>query len=150
MRASQVSQAMQARPEASPEMSAVTAHLQRTLVPTTGAVCAAIGMSHVLFGARTAVGDVGASADEDSQERFLGALFTGYGAALLWAARQRPLPVPLVRFLAGTMALGGVGRVLSIAERGRPHPFWVAMTAVEFAVPAALVWAADADRAGER
>jgi hypothetical protein len=41
--------------------------------------------------------------------------------------------------LATTMAVGGIGRLLSWIQLGRPHPFFVAMTGVELATPA-LFW----------
>lgn len=67
----------------------------------------------------------------DSRERFYNAIFIGYGADWLWVARQSPVPATAVRWLAGIMFLGGIGRVISVAWYGWPHWFQVALGVVE-------------------
>jgi hypothetical protein len=118
--------------------------LARYLKPTAtsmGVACTAIGANHALLGLRSVIGAQSANdnIDLDSQERFYGGMFAGYGLAWLWAARQAPIPVAPVRFLSAVMAMGGVARVISMIERGRPQPFYVALTAIEFVAPAVLV-----------
>jgi hypothetical protein len=106
-----------------------------------GAACTAIGANHALLGLRSVIGAKSAAGnvDLDSQERFYGAMFAGYGLAWLQAARRDPIPAPTVRFLSVVMAMGGAARVVSMLERGRPQPFYVALTAIEFVAPAALI-----------
>lgn len=118
----------------------------RLLAGANGATCTAIGVTHALVGARSVIGLTGADVNEDSQERFYGAIFAGYGVAWLAVARQRPVALPTVRLLAASMAAGGVARLLGMLRSGRPHPFWVAMTGVELGLPVVLVrLAADGD-----
>ena len=119
--------------------------LLRRLSYLNGATCATIGAMHVIRGAEGTPGLDEASASEDSQEAFFGAIFAGYGAIWIWAARQPLIPAGPVRLLAATMALGGIGRVRSIQRRGLPHPFWLAMTGVEFVVPGLFLWLAGSD-----
>ena len=102
----------------------------------TGWACLLVGVGHLAGGAATVPGEAGTDATVDSRERFYGAVFAGYGAAWWWAARQRPIPAPLIRWLAAIMFLGGLGRLLSRATRGRPHGFQDVLTFVELTLPA--------------
>jgi hypothetical protein len=105
------------------------------LARLTAAVCVASGVAHLALGARIVPGEAGTGATVDSRERFYGAVFLGYGLAWEWAARRTPTPAGLVQFLAGILLLGGVGRVISVVDRGRPHRFQTALTVVEFVLP---------------
>ncbi|MFI6346324.1 DUF4345 domain-containing protein [Streptomyces sp. NPDC050560] len=111
----------------------------------TGVSCTAIGVCHAAYGVRSVPGAVDANTTVDSRERFYGAMFAAYGLAWIAAARRSPVPAPAVRALAGAMALGGVGRAVSLADRGGPHWFQNVLTAVEFAVPAAFLALAGSD-----
>ena len=103
-----------------------------------GAACTCIGAVHAAFGAPSVIGLASADVNEDSQERFYGGLFAVYGAAWLAAANGEALQRSRMRWLAAGMAAGGVGRVLGMLRRGRPHHFWTAMAVVELAVPGAV------------
>lgn len=116
----------------------------RMLATATGAACTGIGAVHAVVGARSVIGLTDAGATEDSQERFYGSIFAGYGVAWLYAAREQRVSPQTVRWLAATMAAGGGARVLGMFRSGRPHPFWLVMAAVEFVVPAAAWWLLDA------
>jgi hypothetical protein len=116
--------------------------LLRGLSLATGAACAGIGAVHALWGGRSVIGIDGSDVNEDSQERFYGAMFAAYGCTWLAAANRQPLDRPVLRALAGAMAAGGAARLLGIARTGRPHPFWVGMTAVEIVAPAVVLWVA--------
>lgn len=102
---------------------------------TTGVACVAIGVFHFLFGIASVPGEGAASATVDSRERFYNAIFVGYGLAWIWAARQRPLAVLAIRWLAGIFLLGGVGRLLSLLLRGEPHWFQLVLGLIEIALP---------------
>lgn len=115
----------------------------RMLATATGAACTGIGIMHAILGARSVVGLTDTGATEDSQERFYGSIFAGYGIAWLYAARQQPVSPQTVRWLAATMAAGGGSRLLGLLRSGRPHPFWLVMTGVEFVVPAGALWLLD-------
>ncbi|HEX3592995.1 MAG TPA: DUF4345 domain-containing protein [Pseudonocardiaceae bacterium] len=126
------------------------ARLLHLLAPAMGYACAAIGIVHWALGIRSVPGEAAAGATVDSRERFYGAIFLGYGLAWLWTVRQSPVSPALVRWLAGIFLLGGIGRVVSLAEHGRPQWFQLVLTGVEVGLPPVLLWAADADERAVR
>ncbi|WP_419998097.1 DUF4345 domain-containing protein [Streptomyces boninensis] len=115
-----------------------------------GVACVAIGLFHVIGGNAAIPGEADAGATLDSLGRFFGAIFAGYGLVWLWAVRQDPIPAHVVRWLAAVFLLGGVGRLLSLAVHGWPHPFQVALSVIELALPPVLFWLADADERASR
>ncbi|WP_086819979.1 DUF4345 domain-containing protein [Allokutzneria sp. NRRL B-24872] len=119
--------------------------LLRVLLLVTGVACVAIGVYHIVLGIDSVPGEEGTGATVDSRERFYNAIFLGYGLAWVWAARQVPISASAVRWLAGIMLLGGVGRVLSMLVHGQPHWFQVPLTVIEFVLPAVFFWLATAD-----
>ncbi|MFQ6398218.1 DUF4345 domain-containing protein [Nocardia sp. KC 131] len=64
----------------------------------------------------------------DTQTRFFGAIFVGYGAVWIWAARRSPISAVVIRWLAGIFLLGAIGRFISLAVYGWPHWFQIALT----------------------
>ncbi|MFI6168405.1 DUF4345 domain-containing protein [Nocardia sp. NPDC051052] len=112
---------------------------------TMGVACVAIGIFHLAAGIDGIpdMGDDGATAD--SQTRFFGAIFLGYGVVWIWAARQTPIPATVIRWLASIFLLGAVGRFISVAVYGWPHWFQIALTAIEVALPPIYLWLATAD-----
>lgn len=122
----------------------------RILVQLMGWSCVAIGLFHVAFGNAAIPGAAQAGTTVDSWGRFMGASFTGYGLAWLWAARQRPVPAAAVRLLAGVFLLGGVGRLLSLALHGWPQWFQIALAVIELGLPPVYFWLADADERATR
>lgn len=108
----------------------------RALAALTGVVCVVIGLSHVAIGADAIPGGGEVNATIDSEDRFYGAVFAGYGAAWVWAALRVPATYAVIQLLAAVMLLGGIGRVLSLIDRGAPHPLFIGLTVVEFVVPA--------------
>ncbi|WP_405190421.1 DUF4345 domain-containing protein [Streptomyces anulatus] len=115
-----------------------------------GVACVAIGLFHVIGGNAAIPGESDAGATLDSLGRFFGAIFVGYGLVWLWAARQDPVPARVVRWLAAVFLLGGIGRILSLAVHGWPHPFQVALALIELAFPPVWFWLADADERASR
>ncbi len=69
--------------------------------------------------------------------------------AWLRAARKFPIRAGEVRPLAGLMAVGGIGRLISLVHNGRPHWFQEVLTAIEFIIPAAFLGIADAEEKDE-
>jgi hypothetical protein len=117
----------------------------RVLALLMGIGCVAIGLFHVVAGIVAIPGEGGDDATIDSWSRFMGAIFAGYGAAWIWAARQRPIPASAIRWLAGVFLLGGLARVLSLAVHGWPQWFQVMLAVIELVMPPVYFWLADAD-----
>ncbi|GHF72976.1 hypothetical protein GCM10010218_62720 [Streptomyces mashuensis] len=107
-----------------------------------GVASIAIGAAHLVAGIASVPGEGSAGATVDSRERFYGAVFLGYGVAWVYAARQSPVRVVVVRWLAGIFLLGGLGRLLSLVVHGRPHWFQLVLTAVELGLPPLYMWLA--------
>ncbi|MFB8274525.1 DUF4345 domain-containing protein [Nocardia colli] len=110
-----------------------------------GVACVGIGILHLAAGI-DGIPDMGSSGvTADSQTRFFGAIFLGYGVVWIWAARQTPIPATVIRWLAGIFLLGAVGRFISVAVYGWPHWFQIVLTALEVALPPIYLWLATAD-----
>lgn len=112
------------------------------LLVALGAACVGIGLAHVLFGPVVIPGSIPVNATMDSEDRFYGAIFAGFGAVALWCARDVERKLTAVMALAGIFYLGGVARLFSIAATGLPDPFFIAMTAIELVLPRVMVWLA--------
>jgi|SRR5437762_8068542 len=122
------------------------ARLLKWLALAMGVACAGIGIYHVVLGIGSVPGDGGTDAltgaTVDSRERFYNAIFFGYGMAWIWVARQSPVPASMVRWLAGFMFLGGIGRIVSLAQHGTPHWFQIPLTVIELILPPLYIWLA--------
>lgn len=108
---------------------------KRRLALILGVACALIGVFHFSRGVASVPGERLAGATVDSRERFYGAIFVGYGVAWVWAAKPVPPADRLIRFLAAVFLLGGLGRVLSLVQHGRPHWFQLVLGALEMVLP---------------
>jgi Domain of unknown function (DUF4345) len=109
-----------------------------------GSACVLIGLLHAALGTASVPGE---SADPtvDSRERFYGAVFAGYGVAWVWAARTVPVPVTVVRWLAGVLLAGGLARLVSVGVHGRPHRFQIVLTGIELVLPLPVLWLASVE-----
>ncbi|WP_062991123.1 DUF4345 domain-containing protein [Nocardia anaemiae] len=109
-----------------------------------GIVIVGIGIFHMAAGI-DGIPDMGSSGvTADSQTRFFGGIFVGYGLAWIWAARQVPIATHAVHWLAGIFLLSGIARLISVAVYGWPHWFQIVLTAIEFALPPIFFWLAAA------
>jgi hypothetical protein len=122
----------------------------RVLAWIMGVACVAIGLFHVLGGNAAIPGIADPGPTVDSFGRFMGAIFAGYGAAWIWAARQAPVPARVVRWLTAVFLLGGLGRVLAIVVDGWPHGFQVVLMVIELGLSPVYFWLADADERAVR
>ncbi|GAA1397254.1 hypothetical protein GCM10009613_49630 [Pseudonocardia kongjuensis] len=109
----------------------------------------AIGGIQLVGGVRGEPGMTG-DATVDSHVRFMGPVFAGYGLAWLDATADDEPDLDRLRILAGLMALGGVGRLVTRATRGRPHRFHDALLAVELAAPVVTEVLGRRERAARR
>ena len=114
----------------------------------TGLLLIGLGISRMAFGLDSIPAGQEVNATVDSESRAAGALLIGYGVGYLEAFRRSPIPAGAVRLLAGTMALIGVSRLISMTDAGMPHPAATAACVVEFAAAGLTYWYATmADRA---
>lgn len=111
----------------------------RALLWLMGVALIAIGVYHLIGGVWSVPGTGSltgeARATVDSRERFYNAIFIGFGLAHVWAARQQPIPLTAVNWLAGVFLLGGIGRAISVAVHGWPHWFQIPLTGLELLIP---------------
>jgi hypothetical protein len=71
----------------------------------------------------------------DSELRFYAPFWGSYGAILLAVARRLPVRLGLVPWLAALFLAGGIGRAVSYAAIGAPHPVFVVLMAIELVLP---------------
>ena len=118
-----------------------------TFLKVGSAFAIATGTMDVLLGARVLENfsgvafpvDSTAAVLADSQLRFLGGIWAGYGMMLWWASNDlRTRRVPLA-ILGVVMVFGGIGRSISGALYGFGSSLMVGSTAIELVVPPA-VW----------
>lgn len=106
----------------------------RTMARVTGWTCVAIGGIQLVGGVSGEPGMTG-DATVDSHVRFMGPVFAGYGWGWLDAAATPELDLDRMRLLAGLMAVGGIGRLVTRATLGRPHRFHDLLLTLELGAP---------------
>lgn len=111
----------------------------RALLGVGGAITVGVSLLHIAFGPSVIPGSIPVNATMDSEDRFYAVMFLAYGAVMLWTLRGLERKLPVVRFLAAVLFVGGLGRIVSLIAVGLPHPFFVAMTIVELALPPVIV-----------
>jgi len=79
------------------------------------------------------------STSMDSELRFYAAMFGAYSLVMIWVARALAARLNIVPWLSAAFFVGGVGRAISYAAIGPPHPFFLVLMAFELALPPALV-----------
>jgi hypothetical protein len=138
----------------SPKGLAASAHradgAQRVFVRVMRVVSAApllIGAFHVVQGpaADAALGaivtpELLADPVLDSQARFYGAAFMGYGAALYVSLTDLARHAATFRVVGGFLVLGGLARLLSVALSGKPGPPILALIGVELGLVPLVLW----------
>ncbi len=118
----------------------------RTIGRLIGWTCVVIGAVQLAGGVRAEPG-MADDATVDSHVRFMGPMFAGYGLGWLDAAAAPEPDFDRMRTLAGLMALGGMGRLLTRATRGRPHRFHDLLLGIELTAPVVVEVVGRRDRA---
>ena len=131
----------------------------RSLLYVLGASAIGIALSDILLGPTTTAGFfenlfatlTGGQAPAtgpwpatmDNEMRFYAVFWGAYGVALVLVARDFAARGRLLPWLAGLFFAGGVGRAISYAAAGAPHPFFTALMGIELLTPPLLVllWA---------
>lgn len=112
------------------------------LLVLVGVVVIAISLAHLAIGGDAVMGGSALNATSDGEDRFYAGIFLGFGIAVIWCARDVEQKFVAICALSATFFIGGIGRLLALLFSGMPHPFFVAMLAVELVLPMVLVgWA---------
>jgi hypothetical protein len=97
-----------------------------------GAQGLARGVGGVLRGGRV-------SANIDSEYRFHASWYGVLGVLLLLAARRPEEETRIVRACSAGFLAAAMGRLLSWASVGRPHPWFLFLLGLELAIPGVIV-----------
>jgi hypothetical protein len=104
-----------------------------------GGLAVLIGLSLIFFGTAFVPGAGTVSRTVDSEFRFYATLFVAYGGVLLWCLVGTAGQHRVIMVLAGVLFAGGLARLCSMLAVGLPHPFFMAMTLLELALPPVMI-----------
>src|SRR6476660_6423027 len=113
-------------------------------------ICLFILAAIALFGGvlQMSLGQPDTTPRLDNVHRFLAGIYLGCGFIAAWAAITVRRQGTLIYLIALGVALGGFGRVVSMAKVGIPDPtaLWVGYAASEFILPLIVIVAHRAQR----
>jgi hypothetical protein len=104
-----------------------------------GAVCAAIGMVHIVVGPSAIPGSIPVNSTMDSEDRFYATLFVGFGLAMVWCSRNLAERGGVFAALLATFFAGGIARIVSAIAVGPPSPLFIFLGSLELVLPP-LMW----------
>jgi hypothetical protein len=77
----------------------------------------------------------------DTQVRFLGAIWLGFGVMLAWIIPNIEQQTMLFRLMMGAIFLGGLARILSLMTLGAPPLFFIGLMVLEIVgAPLLVFW----------
>jgi Domain of unknown function (DUF4345) len=82
----------------------------------------------------------------DSHYRYITGYYFSLGLIGLWLIPRIEKHTGLFRIICVSVFIGGIGRVISIAQVGVPNPMMLAFTALELCFPLLLWWQAKLPR----
>jgi Domain of unknown function (DUF4345) len=112
--------------------------LQATLT-ILGVIAVTFGALTVLTGAAGVVAGGPVSASVDSEMRFYAAWYLAAGVLLLRTVARVQSEGPTIRGICAVLFLAACARVVSLLAVGAPHPIFLVLMAIEFAIPAVVV-----------
>jgi hypothetical protein len=105
------------------------------------------GLSHVIWGPGSDVllgAELSSAALSDpvldSQNRFYGTTFIGYGVLLFLCATDVKKYATVLNIVAGFIFLGGVVRLISVAQVGLPPPLVIGLIVSELIAAPVILW----------
>lgn len=104
-----------------------------------GAIVIAISVAHFAIGPQAIIGGTAVNPTMAGEDRFFAGLLLCSGLALVWCARDVQRKRVYINLLAVVFFVGGLGRLLAVLIDGMPHPFYIAMLALELGLPPAMV-----------
>lgn len=110
------------------------------LVLLFGVVCCCIGLAHVALGPKSIYGSVPVNPTTESEDRFFGTLFSGFGAALIWSSRDLLARAGVFQALLLVFFLGGLARLILAVAVGLPNDLFIFLGLVELILPALWSW----------
>jgi hypothetical protein len=99
----------------------------------------AISLAHMAIGPQAIIGGEAVNPTIAGEDRFFAGLLLCSGIALLWCARDVQHKRVYVNLLAAVFFVGGIGRLIAVAVDGTPHPFYLAMLALELGLPPVMI-----------
>jgi hypothetical protein len=112
--------------------------LQATLA-ILGVTAVTFGGLTVLTGAAGVLAGGPVSASVDSEMRFYAAWYLAAGVLLLRTVARVESEGPTIRTICAVLFLAACARVVSFVAVGAPHPVFVVLMAIEFAIPVVVV-----------
>lgn len=111
------------------------------LIPLiTGAMDLVAGARVLSAGGAALSGEALSDPVVNSQIRFWGAIWFGFGLALWVVARDLRSNAPWFRLLCGVLVISGIGRAVSMLQFGLPSPPLIGATALELVCIPLLLW----------
>jgi hypothetical protein len=104
-----------------------------------GAIVIAISVAHFAIGPQAIIGGTAVNPTMAGEDRFFAGLLLCSGLALAWCARDVQRKRVYINLLAAVFFVGGLGRLLAVLIDGMPHPFYIAMLALELGLPPVMV-----------